>query len=142
MIELFCFVSGTLRLGPFGLYDDGAPRLNNTTPFPSETSTSLFKDSSTPDSQIFEGTTLPLRIVASLEKTSWGYFKENFLPILSLLSYISTFSYFAFKTWRLVRLHWKYRRFRFIRRTPAERAAVQTNDAIVQMDPLRPTSIV
>ena len=110
-----------IRLGPLGLYEE-EDSVFSTSP----STTSL--------------TTLP---PTESNLTVWFLFKEYFLPVLTFISILISSSYFLHRLCRLFNLHFKYRRFRFIKRSAAEKANIRLRNSIIAMDPLRhrPTAV-
>ena len=91
VIKLFLILNSpcifaTLRLGPFGIYDDGV----------SIASTKIFSTTITPSSVVCNCPTPP-------PLSSWEYFKYNIAPILSLLYFIGSSIYFAAKIWNYIK---------------------------------------
>ena len=145
------YISRGLRLGPFGIYQDylqksSLPFASFTNEIHSSTTQISLEQKlrlSTEDAALsnksfsFSEYAMPQKSDShdciSSPRGHWDYFKSNVLPVCSLLAFLSSTLFFSYKTWRLLMVHYKYRKFRFNRRTAAERAAVQTGDAIIEM---------
>ena len=66
----------------------------------------------------------------------WEFLKDNLLSIFFLILFMPSSFYYCLKSWRFLALRFKYKRFKFVQRTKAERSAAQARDTVIEMDPL------
>lgn len=121
IISLLLISSGSsrLRLGPFSIYEDN----ENTT----QRTTTFIGKKTTPRN---------VNEIVECQISGWTIYKEYFVPIFSLSAIVLFSVYLFYRMLFTLHLHFKYRRFRFTRRTASERAAIQKRNMIIEMDPL------
>ena len=112
-------VKTRVRLGPLGLYEE-------------EDIVSAEFPSTRHVQTLYTSTLSP-----AANSTSWAIFKDNFLPLFFFFTSIISTSYFLHRLIRKFNLHFKYRRFKFVRRSAAETADIKLRNTIIEMDPLR-----
>ena len=129
------YIYCNLRLGPFGIYDEPVPSHSSVVPLIT-TGYSTYIETVTTVKPEF-ATSIVHYDNSSNFPYGFQILREIVAPMLTILGFLPSTIYFSFKLFRLIRLHYKYRRFRFIRRPKPERDAIRSSDIIIQMDPLK-----
>ena len=116
--------SSKIHLGPFRLYEEEQVYETSTPVYSQPTAPSFLPSSSTSEPNL----------------SLFMIFKEYFLPVFYFFSLLISTSFFLHRLCRTFNLQFKYRRFRFIRRSAAEQSDIRQRNMIIEMDPLSITS--
>ena len=119
-LSVLQLVRCNVHFGRFGIFTDSTSRFSTTDSYMLLTST--FVDHS------------PRSPLAQVEGNEFSILREIVLPIFSIVSMLSTSSYFIFLFYRSLKLHCKYRQFTF-------RRQANTRGTRIQMSSLDDTDV-
>lgn len=127
LARAFCLRVG---FGPFGVFTE--TDITNTTTSSMEKSSLSFVTSTS--------TVLP-KAFSSKEYSGLLQIRDYVVIFLSLLGFLSSSSFFILQIVKYLNVRYKCSRCKLARRTPSESAAIDFNNRVVELDPLRSTVV-